>query len=581
MKYLDNIENINLKTLNINQLNELSNEIRTFLINKLSEVGGHLASNLGIIELSIALHYVFNDNDKFIFDGSHQTYTHKILTGRYEGFKKFKQSKEVTGLSNHNESKHDVFSVGHTSSSIALGCGLVVGRNINKSKENIIVVIGDGSLSGSEAYSGLNNAATLDGQMLIILNDNDHSIAKNYGGIYKHLKELRESKGTLKNNIFKNIGLEYTYVEDANNIQTLVDKLNEIKNINKPIVMHVHTMKGYGYKPAIENKEKFHYVDPFNVSNGKFLYDDVKGSYKRFISDYLINKVNKNKNLMVINSGIPTILALIKYREKHPDNYIDTGICEDYSISLASGISKQGLLPIVLHMSSFSQRMYDQLSQDICLNNLPMVLLIEGAGIGACDASHSGLFDMTLFSNIPNFIYLEPRNIKDLKLMLDYAIKVKRPIGIRVPFRKQNTDDYPLMKIVNNKYEIVKEGKDIAILSLGSFFNIGIEVYEKLKSKGYNPTLINPRFTNIIDEETLSNIEKTHDIIITIENSCIHGGFGEKIDSYFSSKNNIVLNYSFGNEFYDRIPIQELYNEYKIDSDRIIKEVMDNYGKRN
>lgn len=578
MKYLDNINNVNdLKKLKINELEELSNEIRSFLLNKISTVGGHLASNLGIIELTIALHYVFDEDDKFVFDGSHQTYTHKILTGRYEDFKTFKKTKKVTGLSNYKESTHDVFSVGHTSTSIALGCGLALGRNIYNKKEKIISIIGDGSMSGSEAYSGLNNASTINGQFLIVLNDNDQSIATNYGGLYKNLKELRETKGKAKNNFFKNLGLDYMYIEEGNDIKTLIKEIKKIKDYNHPLVLHIHTDKGHGYEVSKKNLEKYHFVDPFNIETGEFNYDDVKDSYKRFISNYLIEKVNKNKNIMVINSGIPTILDLIEFRKKHPKNYIDTGICEDYSISLAAGLSKERILPIVMHMSSFSQRMFDQLSQDICLNNLPMVLLIEGAGIGSCDESHSGLFDITLFSNIPNFIYLEPRDINDLKLMLDYAISCNKPIGIRVPFKKQNIDKIKSKPFKENKYEVVKKGKDIAIIALGSYFQIGEELYNKLKDNNLESTLINPRYTNRLDMDLLDKISRNHKIIVTIENSCIHGGLGEKINTYFADKENIVLNYAYDNEFYDREDITELMNKYHIDKDLIYKDVMKYY----
>lgn len=578
MKYIETIKNINdLKKLNIKELDILSEEIRKFLIDKISNVGGHLASNLGIIELTIALHYVFDENDKFIFDGSHQTYTHKIITGRYKNFKKFKENKKVTGLSNYRESTHDVFSVGHTSTSIALGCGLVIGRNINKSKEKIISIIGDGSLSGSEAFSSLNNAGTLTGQFLIIINDNEQSIASNYGGLYSHLKELRESNGKSKNNIFKNFGLEYQYIENGNDIKTLIREITKIKDYNKPLVLHVHTKKGYGYPISQKNLEKYHFVDPFNIETGEFLYDDVKDSYKRFISNYLINKVEKEKNIMVINSGIPTILDLGEFRKKHKDNYIDTGICEDYSISLAAGLSKQNMIPVVMHMSSFSQRMFDQLSQDICINDLPIVLIIEGAGISGSDETHSGLFDITLFSNIPNFIYLEPKDINELKLMLDYAIKAKKPIGIRVPFMKQNICKYKPQPIKEFKYEVLEKGKDIAILAVGSYFSIGEELYNIFKKENKNVTLINPRFINIIDEKLLLDLKKDHKIIITIENSTISGGFGEKIDRYFSKDKIKVFNYAYDNKFYDREDIKQLKNKYHLNSELIYKDVINYY----
>lgn len=565
-----------LHKLKREQLPALVNEIRELLITRISQVGGHLASNLGIVELTVAFHYVFDEQDKFVFDGSHQSYTHKILTGRADAFSRFKDTKEFSGLFDKYESKHDDFFIGHTSNSISLACGLAKGRDILKRTERIFAVIGDGSLSGSEAYSGLNNAAMLGSQLGIIFNDNEQSIASNFGGIYKHFEELRNSSGKGKNNFFTNLGFEYVYIENGNDVNNLINEFEKLKRCNHPIVIHVHTQKGYGYQPAMNNKEKFHFVDSFKIKTGDFLYDDVPGTYKRLVSDYLIKKVHECPDAMVLNSGIPTILDLVRFREILPNNYMDTGICEDSTVSIAAGLSQQGIFPIVLQLSSFSQRMYDQLAQDIALNRLPLLLIVEGAGFSNTNASHVGIFDIALFAHIPNFIYMTPRNGIDLCKMLDYAFETKSTIGIRIPNGQVHKDDYPVSEISNYQYEIVQRGTKIVILALGDFFKIGIAVYKKLLLYGVKVTLINPRFINVVDEDTLTSLLDDHDLFVTIENSIKAGGFGSRICSFLSRYGVRILTYSFDNIFYDRKNINQELEERRMTEELIAEDILKN-----
>ena len=572
---LEKINSIkDLQKFRKDELQEVVDELRALLLLRISQVGGHLASNLGIIELTVALHYVFDEQDKFVFDGSHQSYTHKIITGRREAFSRFKETNEFSGLFDKNESKHDDFFIGHTSNSISLACGLAKGRDFLKKNERIFAVIGDGSLSGSEAYSGLNNAAMLCSQFGIIFNDNEQSIANNVGGIYCHFADLRKSQGKKANNFFENLGFKYVYIEAGNNVEILVDELEKVKFCKEPIVIHVHTQKGYGYFPAINNKEKYHFVDPFNIEDGIFLYDDVPGTYKRLISDYLINKTYNNSDLIVLNSGIPTILDLVRYRELFPNNYIDTGICEDTTISIAAGLSQQGIFPVVLQLSSFSQRMYDQLAQDIALNKLPLLLIVEGAGFSNTNASHVGIFDMALFSHIPNFVYMTPRNGLELCKMMDYAFEKKATIGIRLPNGRVHNDVYPVAEILDYKYEIVKKGTQVAILALGDFFRIGVDVYSRLSSLDINATLVNPRFINVIDKETLVDLLSDHSVFVVVENSVQDGGFGSRISTFLSKYKVRVFTYAFDNVFYDRRNILQELEKQRMTGELIVEDIL-------
>lgn len=575
---LEKINSIyDLHNLRKQQLPVLVDEIRELLIQKISRVGGHLASNLGIVELTVALHYVFGEEDKFVFDGSHQTYTHKILTGRAKAFEHFKETPDFAGLSDRYESDYDVFSIGHTSNSIALACGLAKGRNLTQKHERIFAVIGDGALSGSEAYSGLNNAAALDSQITIIFNDNNQSIAKNYGGIYDHFYKLREMQGYLSNNFFTDLGFKYVYIEEGNDVCKLVEQFEVLKNYDKPLVIHVHTQKGNGYLPAIKNKEKFHFVDPFNIKTGEFLFDDVPGTYKRLVSDYLIKKAEMCSQTVILNSGIPTILDLLKYREKLPEKYIDTGICEDCTISIAAGLARQGIFPVVLQLSSFSQRMYDQLNQDIALNKLPLLLIVEGAGFSNTNASHVGIFDIALFGHIPNFIYMSPRNGIELCKMIDYAFLKKKSIGIRLPNCQVIEDSYSVSEIEEFKYEIVEHGRNVAILAAGDFFYIGITVYKKLMELGIHSTLINPRFINIVDEETLDHLRRNHQLFITIENGIKDGGFGSRICTYLARYKVTTFVYAFDSLFYDRTDMKTELDRCGMTGEKIVEDIINFY----
>ncbi len=477
--YLEKINSPkDIKKMNIDELNELSKEIRKALMNRLSKKGGHLGSNFGVVEMTIALHYVFNSPiDKIVFDVSHQCYTHKILTGRKDGYLDEEHFKDVSGYTNPKESNHDLFNIGHTSTSISLASGLAKARDLKGDKENIIAVIGDGSLSGGEALEGLNFASELQSNFIIIVNDNDMSIAENHGGLYKNLKELRESKGTCKCNLFKAMNLDYMYVDDGNNISKLIETFKKVKDINHPIVIHINTQKGKGYKNAEENKEKWHWCNPFSLENKKAETSTKIETYESITSDYLLNKMKNDEKIITIIAGAPSSGGFTKNkREMAGKQYVDVGIAEEHAVAFVSGIAKNGGKPVFAVQSSFIQRAYDQLSQDLCINNNPATILVNKASVfGWNDVTHLGLYDIAMMSNIPNLVYLAPTCKQEYLAMLDWSIEQNKfPVAIRVPYngvistKKQIDTDYSNL----NKYKVEVSGEKIAIIALRRFFSI-------------------------------------------------------------------------------------------------------------
>lgn len=574
---LDKVNNtLDLKNLTKEELKGLSSEIKDILIKKVSKTGGHFAPNLGVVELTIAMHYVFNSPvDKIVYDVSHQCYTHKILTGRKHGFLDENKYSEISGYTTQHESEHDFFIVGHTSTSISLACGLCEARDIKKEKSNIIAFIGDGSLSGGLAYEGLNNASEYGKNLIIVVNDNDMSIGETSGGLYKNLKKLKETKGNCEDNFFKALGLDYVYVDDGHDIENLIEVFSKVKDIDHPIVVHVKTIKGNGYKYAEDHKEDFHYVMPFDLETKKSLCPQSKENYISITNDYLIQKSKENENIVGITAGTPALFDT--FRKVRKEKFIDVGIAEEHAITLSSAMASQGIKPVVALGSSFIQRSYDQLSHDLALNNNPAVILIFRSGISSIDATHIGVFDIPMISNIPNIVYLCPTTKNEYLKMLDFAIiQNERPIVIRVPSDVVEDSIDKEYDFTLNTFEKIENGKDVAILGLGSFFGLAKEVCEKLKEDNINPTLINPRFVSGIDESMLEDISKNHKVVVTLEDGVIDGGFGEKINRFYSNKNIKVLNYGAKKEFTDRVSIDELYNRYRLKSDLIIDDIKRN-----
>lgn len=568
-----------LKLLNKEELGYLASEIREVLIRKVSTTGGHFGPNLGMVEATIAMHYVFNSPiDKIVYDVSHQSYTHKILTGRKNAFINPDEYKTVTGYTEPSESEHDFFIVGHTSTSVSLACGLAKARDIKGGKENIIAVIGDGSLSGGEAYEGLNNAAASGKNIIILVNDNDMSIAENYGGLYKNLELLRESNGKAENNFFKALGFEYHYIDNGNDIESLIDIFSKVKDTDHPVVIHMHTIKGKGYKDAEENKEAFHWVSPFNLETNEPVNKPTSGeSYRSITEEFLMKKASEDPKVVAITAGTPSSVSLGNFRNEFKNQFIDVGIAEEHAVALASGIASQGGKPVVGFLSSFIQRTYDQLSQDLAINNNPALIMVYGGGITGGDVTHLGIFDIPLISNIPNIVYLAPTNKEEYIAMMEWGIEQdKYPVAIRVPNINVVSTGISVEPDFHNinTYIKVESGKDIAIIGLGNFYHLGKKVKEKLKSEiGVNATLINPRFISGIDEKLLYELLEEHKLVITLEDGVLDGGFGEKISRFYCDKNIKVLNFGADKEFTNGVSKDELYERYHLTEELIVEDI--------
>ena len=580
--YLEKINQpSDIRSLRYEELDQLAAEMRKALLHKLSKNGGHFGPNFGMVEATIALHYVFNSPvDKFVFDVSHQSYCHKMLTGRKEAFLSEDHFHDVSGYTNPEESEHDFFNVGHTSTSVSLACGLAKARDLKGDKENIVAVIGDGSLSGGEALEGIDFASELESNFIIIVNDNDMSIAENHGGLYKNLKELRESNGTAACNLFKAMGLDYVYLEEGNDIPKLIDTFEKVKDIDHPIVVHIHTQKGKGYKPAEEHKEDWHWCMPFDTETGKSTVSFDGEDYGQLTCDYLMGKMKKDPKVVVIVAAVPTNIGFTEDKRKEAGKqFVDVGIAEEHAIAMASGIAKNGGKPVFATHSSFMQRTYDQLSQDLCINENPATILVNTASIyGMNDVTHLGIYDIPLISNIPNMVYLAPTNKQEYFAMLDWSIEQDQyPVAIRIPCNGviSTTEDVDTDYSDLNKYQIKISGSNIAILALGDFFDIGEKLAKAVLEKtGVMPTLINPRYITGLDEELLENLKKDHTIVITLEDGILDGGFGEKIARFYGPSDVKVYNYGIKKEFLDRYAIEDVLKENHLTVPQILEDVL-------
>lgn len=567
-----------LKKLSVGEMEHLSGEIRDLIMKKVNTTGGHFGPNLGIVETTVALHYVFNSPvDKIVFDVSHQCYPHKILTGRKEGFTDPDKYSKYTGYTAPEESAHDLFKIGHTSTSVSLATGLAKARDVKGGKENIIALIGDGSLTGGEALEGLNNAAVLGSNIIVIVNDNDMSIAENQGGICAHLTYLRQTHGLGENNFFKSLGFDYHFVENGHDFNSLISTFQKVKDANHPVLIHIHTIKGKGYAEAETNKEPFHWILPGTLDK-KDAPAARQETYETITADFILDKYRKDKSVVAITPATPGVSGFTKeFRAELGKNYVDVGIAEQHAVAFASGLAKNGARPILSVMSSFIQRTYDQLSQDLALNNNPAVILIHWAGITGMDATHLTKYDIPLICNIPNLVYLAPVNKEEYLAMLDWATtQSEKSVVIRVPFMdvvssgEKDTTDYSKL----NKYQVVEKGSDVAILGLGNFFHLGVKVKNMLKEKmGVDATLINPKFITGVDKELLDSLKSDHKVVITLEDGALEGGFGEKIASYLASSDLKVLNFGADKEFTDRVPVEELYERYHLTPELIVEDI--------
>ncbi|MBP1045562.1 1-deoxy-D-xylulose-5-phosphate synthase [Enterococcus sp. BWM-S5] len=567
-----------LKKLSIEEMEQLAAEIRTLLLKKVSQTGGHVGPNLGVVELTLAFHYVFDSPiDKIVWDVSHQSYSHKIVTGRKDAWLVEEQYKAVTGYTEPEESPHDFFTVGHTSTSVSLAVGMAKARDIKKQTGNIVAVLGDGSLSGGLALEGLNNAAELDSNLIVVLNDNEMSIAENYGGMYRNLAELRKNNGHASTNLFTALGMDYQYVEEGNSVAEMIVAFEAVKNSSRPIVLHIHTEKGHGYIPAVANKERFHWQMPFDLETGESKHTGSGESYDSVIIDVLDKKIKDEKQpIVAITAAIPGLFGLKELQKLHPEHYIDVGIAEQHSITYAAGLAKSGAKPIVFHSSTFLQRGYDQLSHDLGINDLPAVIIIKGGKISGGDPTHQGSFDISYITSIPNIIYLAPTSKEEVRSMLTWAIEQKEhPVAIRIPERgfvsapiKEETF-HPL------EWHVEKQGKKVAVLATGGFLSLGEKTVENLKEHGIEATLINPRSFTYFESDLLNELQKNHQVVVTLEDGSLDGGYGEKISRYYGCSDMKVLNFGALKRFNHHQTMEELFTEFRLLPELITEDVLE------
>ena len=580
MKLIDVTSPADIKNLSLEELQDLTTQARQALMTKVSEHGGHFGPPMGVVEMIVALHYVFNSPvDKIVYDVSHQSYVHKMLTGRALAFLDHDHYDDVTGYTDPSESEHDFFNIGHTSTSISLASGLATGRDLKGDTENIIAIIGDGSLSGGEAFEGFDYVATLNSNFIAIVNDNDQSIAENHGGLYTGLRQLRETNGESPNNIFKAMGLDYRFVADGNDLETLINVFKEVKDIEHPIVLHIVTQKGKGYKIAEENKEQFHWSMPFDFATGKLKVENNGPSYAGKLADYLMEQIKADPTVVAINAGTPSGFAMMEeWRKEAGRQYIDVGIAEEHAVAMASGIAKNGGKPVFSVFSTFLQRTYDQLVQDLCVNNNSAVILNHYASVyGLNDVTHLGFFDIPMLTNIPNLVYLAPTNYEELIAMTHYAVhQNEHPIAIRVPVGPfistglEDTTDYSEI----NKSKITREGSKIALLGLGNFYHMANEVADELAKQGIEATVVNGVFASGIDKELLEGLKANHSVVFTLEDGVIEGGWGERIASFYGPSHMKVKNYGIAKEFHDRYNPAELLKQNGTSVEQIVADAV-------
>lgn len=571
-----------VKKLNIGELKTLASDCRDALMNRLSKRGGHFGPNFGFVEATIALHYVFDSpKDKFVYDVSHQSYVHKMLTGRKDAYLKDEHFEDVSGYTNPEESPHDFFNVGHTSTSVALASGLAKARDLKGDKGNIVAILGDGSLSGGEALEAIDWVGEQESNFILVFNDNQMSIEENHGGVYKNLEALRKSNGKCENNFFKAMGLDYIYVPDGNDLEQLIEAFKKVKDIDHPVCVHLNTVKGKGYKPAEENKEGWHWHMPFDVATGKSTVNFGGGeNYAKITNDFLMAKMKADPKVCAISPAVATNMGFVKTkRDEAGKQFLDVGIAEEHGVAMASGIAKNGGKPVFSTHSSFIQRTYDQISQDLCINKNPATIMVTTASVfGMNDVTHLGIFDIPMMSNIPNLVYLAPTNAEEYLSMMEWSIEQTQfPVAIRQPcngvFHAKNPAQVQKDWSDLNKFEIVQEGSDVAIIALGDFFQNGEKAAQIIEEKtGKKPTLINPRYITGLDVKLLDSLKKNHKVVITMEDGIVDGGFGQKIAAFYGDSEMKVLVRGLKKEFIDRYDAMEILKENRLLPEQIAED---------
>ena len=581
--YIEKIHSpADLRKLEVSELKIVADEVRDAVLNRVSRHGGHVGPNLGFTEATVALHYVFDTpTDKLVFDVSHQTYPHKILTGRAHGFLDDADTRAISGYSSPIESpEYDYFEIGHTSTAISLATGLQKGRDVLGGTENIVAIVGDGSLSGGEAFEGLNTAAALGTNIIIVVNDNEMSIAENHGGLYANLRLLRETYGQAELNFFKTFGFDYYYLENGHNLASLVDIFRRVKDTPRPTVVHIHTEKGHGYAPAVEKQEAWHYRSPFDRETGKSTGPRDKSEYMpSLLGDFLREEMKRDPKLVVVASAVPMGLGFTADRRREAGaQYIDVGIAEEEAVALASGMAKRGARPVYFTYATFLQRTYDQIAQDLCVNGNPAVINVLGASIfGMNDFTHICFFDIAMLSHIPNLVYLAPTTYEELVAMQTWAIRQdKHSVAIRVPegevYRTSEPVDTDYSAL--NTFRVGHRGSRVALIAAGNFYQKGDRVRQLLAGQGIDATLINPRYLTGVDEALLDELKKDHAVVATLEDGTLDGGFGERIARHYGPSAMRVLNFGVKKQLYDRYDVDELLRENHLTDEQIAEDVL-------
>ena len=579
--YLEKITSpADIKGYTAEQRRELAREMRGALLKRASIHGGHFGPDFGIVEAIIALHTVFDSpTDKIIYDVSHQCYPHKMLTGRVEAYINEAQYDEVSGYTNPEESPHDFFNVGHTSTSISLASGLAKARDLAGRRENIIALIGDGSMSGGEALEGLNVVGEMETNFIIVFNDNGQSIAENHGGMYRTFKELRETNGTAENNLFRAMGLDYRYVADGNDCEALIAAFSAVKDSTKPVVVHIVTQKGKGYQFAEEDPETWHYRMPFDVETGalKHPYTDP---FQAATVDFIKSEAKVHPNVVFLAAGTMGAIGLSPAdRTELGSQYVDVGIAEEHAVAMASGLARGGARPIFGTYSTFFQRVYDQMAQDVAVNNSPAVFLSVGASIYYMnDVTHLGFFDIPLFANIPNLVFLAPASLDEYKAVLRWSVaQTKHPVMIRMPVMGYEESPYPVRTDYSdlNTYQVVQEGEGVAIIGAGNFAQLASAAATELEKEGVKATVVSPIFLSGLDTALLDRLKKKHRLILTLEDGILDGGFGQKIAAYYGMDTAVrVRCYGLTKEFHDRYDAAELAREHHLTAEQIAADTL-------
>ena len=581
--YIEKIHSpADLRKLEVSELKIVADEVRDAVLNRVSRHGGHVGPNLGFTEATVALHYVFDTpTDKLVFDVSHQTYPHKILTGRAHGFLDDADTRAISGYSSPIESpEYDYFEIGHTSTAISLATGLQKGRDVLGGTENIVAIVGDGSLSGGEAFEGLNTAAALGTNIIIVVNDNEMSIAENHGGLYANLRLLRETYGQAELNFFKTFGFDYYYLENGHNLASLVDIFRRVKDTPRPTVVHIHTEKGHGYAPAVEKQEAWHYRSPFDRETGKSTGPRDKSEYMpSLLGDFLREEMKRDPKLVIVASAVPMGLGFTADRRREAGaQYIDVGIAEEEAVALASGMAKRGARPVYFTYATFLQRTYDQIAQDLCVNSNPAVINVLGASIfGMNDFTHICFFDIAMLSHIPNLVYLAPTTYEELVAMQTWAIRQdKHSVAIRVPEGEVYHTSEPVDTDYSalNTFRVGHRGSRVALIAAGNFYQKGDRVRQLLAKQGIDATLINPRYLTGVDTALLDELQKDHAVVATLEDGTLDGGFGERIARHYGPSAMRVLNFGVKKQLYDRYDVDELLRENHLTDEQIAEDVL-------